>query len=101
MEAKKSKNSNVSRILGIELGGSKSSRTSIIGLEYFIPQNKIFVKYYRTHLKPEKNSSGDEALIKIIENYSPELIGVNAPLSLPPFFKNPNASKTKKQLQNE
>lgn len=72
------------RCLGIELGGGKSARTSIVVLDYFPQEGKIFLVDTASQIQGSREKTGDEELIEKTLSFSPEIIGINAPLSMPP-----------------
>lgn len=72
------------KYLGLELGGSKSSRTAVVVLDYYKDKNKVFVSEIFTHIQGDHEETGDERLVERLNAYRPSVIGVNAPLSLPP-----------------
>jgi hypothetical protein len=69
------------RILGLELGGGR--RTAIVCLDFFPSEGKVFLESSQ-HPHGTREETADEALIRSVNALSPELIAVDAPLTLPP-----------------
>lgn len=79
------------RFLGLELSGAKNDKTALTVLEHYPKEKKIFVLDVFEKIGPAKNkgsdqiTSGDEALIEIIQEHAPfKKLAVNVPLTLPP-----------------
>jgi hypothetical protein len=70
------------RFLGIELGGAR--RTAILALDFFAQENKVFVTKIETPLHPDQEETADEQLLRIVNSFEAEIIGVDAPLTFPP-----------------
>lgn len=70
---------------GVALGGAKSDRTCVAFLEYYPEQKKIFLSEIVDKIKNEGELSSDEILVQHLTKarYEVELIGINAPLTLP------------------
>ena len=75
------------RILGLELGGGKSGRTSLVLLEYYPKDKKVFVSERVPNVAATATRYGDEVLLDHLRKLKPARIGVNAPLSLPPCVR--------------
>lgn len=75
------------RILGLELGGGKSGRTSLVLLEFFPKEGRVFVREQIPHVTATSARYGDEVLVDLITKLEPDAIGVNAPLTLPPCVR--------------
>ena len=71
------------RFLGLELGGNRSQRTSLVVIEYFTENNKAFVVEILHPLR-KKNINVDREIIELINAQSFQKMGINAPLTLPP-----------------
>jgi hypothetical protein len=76
--------SNPTKYLGLELGGSKSARTAVVVLDYYKDQNKVFLAEILSHIEGDSSMTGDARLIETMNRFPAALVGVNAPLSLPP-----------------
>ncbi len=72
------------KYLGLELGGSKSARTAVVVLDYYRDQNKIFLSEIYSHIQGDNTATGDAHLIECVNRFPAAVVGVNAPLSLPP-----------------
>lgn len=74
------------RCIGLELGGSKSSRTALAVFDYFPENQRIFLAETHSRIEGGKGTSGDEALIEIFARLRvpTDVIGVNAPLGFAP-----------------
>lgn len=71
--------------LGLELGGGKSARTSLVVLKYFPAEKKVFLQEVHSQLQATREESGDEALLKLLNTFpAAETLAVHAPLSLAP-----------------
>lgn len=70
--------------LGVELGGSRSSRTSLVALRLFSQEKKIFLTEIHSGLQGVIGENADDHLISLLNANSEAPIGINAPLTLPP-----------------
>ena len=71
------------RFLGIELGGSKGNRTSVVSVDYYAQEKKIFATNVTSEIYKDREAA-DASLIAFVKEFAPAGIGINAPLSLPP-----------------
>lgn len=69
------------KLLGIDLGGRTTGKTSLALLDF---KSGKMIHFSRELISKECGKS-DELLIKFIEELKPEFIGIDAPLSLPDF----------------
>lgn len=72
------------KYLGIELGGSKGNRTSLVSLDYFSEERKVLVSGLSAQISTEENENSDQRLIALVKESKASSIGINAPLSMPP-----------------
>lgn len=72
------------RFLGIELGGSR--RTAAVTLELFREEKKVFLREIESPVEALGDETPDESLLRLIESAKPLVIGIDAPLTLPPLF---------------
>jgi len=70
--------------LGLELGGGKSARTSLVVLKYFAEEKKIFLSEIHSQVQANKNATGDETLLALLRDYKTDVLAVHAPLQLAP-----------------
>lgn len=70
------------RFLGLELGGSR--RTAVVALDFFPAEGKVFLAESALHLHGTPEETADEALIRTVNRFAPDLISVDAPLTFPP-----------------
>lgn len=70
------------RYVGLELGSGR--RTAVVTLDYFPEQKKVFLAELRANFQSSEEQSSDDQLIAYLNGLEPEIIGVDAPLSLPP-----------------
>ncbi|NUM88626.1 MAG: hypothetical protein HUU37_05435 [Bdellovibrionales bacterium] len=68
----------------MELGGSKSSRTSVVLLDWFERDRRVFVSGIHPQVQGREGATGDDRLLALLNGESLIRIGVNAPLTLPP-----------------
>jgi hypothetical protein len=73
------------RYLGIQLGGSR--RTAVVCLDYFPRERKVFLAEKHLHLHGSSEETADELLLRVVNGLAPDIIAVDAPLSLPPCLK--------------
>lgn len=76
---------NFRRMMGIELGSGR--RTAVVALDYFPDQRKVFLSALKTNFESSRQEHSDEQLISTVNELAPEIIGVDAPLSLPPCME--------------
>lgn len=83
------------RFMGINLSGAKNFKTTLVILEYFKREEKIFVLDVVDHLGPEGTIPADEVLLAEIDNWKSKLngIAVDAPVTLPPCLPCPKSCK--------
>jgi hypothetical protein len=74
------------RYCGIELAGSRSRRTSLVILDYYVSKKRLFLLDVFDHMGSSDDESADQVLLKTLSEFSedPLHIGVSAPLTLPP-----------------
>lgn len=72
------------KFLGVELGGGRGNRTTMVELEYFPSSEKIFFRALHADFLTTKTKQSDQILIDKINEINPQALGVNASLSLPP-----------------
>lgn len=72
------------RFAGVELGGSKSSRTTVVLLDWFDRDGRAFVSGIHAQVQGRDGSTGDDRLIALLNEHELAGIGINAPLSFPP-----------------
>lgn len=70
------------RYVGIELGSGR--RTAVVALDYFPDKKKAFLAEVRTSFAATEQASSDDQLITAVNELAPIILGVDAPLSLPP-----------------
>ena len=79
------------RYLGLDLSGAKNAKTTLAVLEYYPKEKKVFLLDIHAGIGADANCNSDEALIQTIRDHAdnhPEVqVGVNVPLTLPPFFQ--------------
>lgn len=77
------------RFAGVCLGGGKTDKTAVVVVEYYPSYQKVFVRKIYSRVGPVDELSADFVLHDILTKQETdlELIGFDAPLSLPPFFK--------------
>jgi hypothetical protein len=80
------------RYVGIELGSGR--RTAAVALDYFPEQKKIFLAEVRTNFSSTNELSSDDQLISAVNELAPEVLGIDAPLTLPPCVGCPLACPT-------
>lgn len=74
--------------LGLELGGGKSARTSLVVLKYFPSEKRVFLSEVQSQIQGSRTESGDEALLRLLDGYDNiHSIAVHAPLSLSPCLQ--------------
>ncbi len=90
------------RYLGLDLSGAKNAKTTLAVLEYYPKEKKVFLLDIHSGIGAEANFNSDEALIQTIREHAdnhPEVqVGVNVPLTLPPFFNLPKKTKNPDDL---
>ena len=72
------------KYVGLELGGSKSSRTAVVVLDCYPQDKKVFVSALHSRLQASDDQSGDEILLELLNKFEAKTIAVNAPLSFAP-----------------
>lgn len=84
------------RYFGLDLAGAKNDRTTLSVLEYFPKEQKIFLLDVDERLGPTDTLSADEVLLQTIQRHAMgnSVIGVNAPLELPPCLSCDRATCT-------
>ncbi|MGE4232339.1 MAG: DUF429 domain-containing protein [Bacteriovoracia bacterium] len=84
----KSQRSNVSRYLGLSLGGAKSDRTSLAIIDLYTEQKKLFLVDVLTDLGADEDQTADQVLVGAIEKFCSEadtkVLAVDVPLTYPP-----------------
>lgn len=82
------------RILGLELSGAKSAKTSLAVLEYYPKEKKIFLLDIYDKIGSDKEEESSDVVlldtlheIKASGNTKEFLLGVNVPLTLPPCIE--------------
>jgi hypothetical protein len=70
------------RYVGLELGSGR--RTAVVALDYFPDQKKVFLAELRSNYQASDEQSSDDQLIAYVNSLEPSVIGIDAPLSLPP-----------------
>lgn len=73
------------RFIGISLSGGKADKASLVVLDYFVEQKKIFLSRLYEKIKTEEFISADLKIHEIIHQYSEQLqyVAFDVPLSLP------------------
>jgi predicted nuclease with RNAse H fold len=69
------------RLLGIDLGGRTTGKTAVS----FLDTNQKEVILYSREYIAEKCGKSDKEFISFIESFNADVIGIDAPLSLPDF----------------
>ncbi len=87
----------MARVLGLELGGAKNTRTTLAEFEVYPKDKRAFLVKFHEGIGPAGTESGDEKLIDLIGSIEAPTIGVHAPLSLPPCFECDSSKCQKKQ----
>jgi hypothetical protein len=72
-------------MMGIELGSGR--RTAVVALDHFPEQGKVFISGLRTNFQSSREENSDDQLTAFVNELAPEVIGVDAPLSLPPCME--------------
>jgi hypothetical protein len=78
------------QILGLELAGAKSQKTSLAVLEFYPKEKKVFLLDVYDKILADDEESGDQALLDTLREVisskksSEAILGVNVPLTLPP-----------------
>jgi len=78
------------RYLGLELAGSKNSKTTLAVLEFYPKEKKVFLLDLFDQIGPNDEKSGDEVLIELINDLTSSYqkneikLGVNVPMHFPP-----------------
>ena len=92
------------RYLGLDLSGAKNAKTTLAVLEYYPKEKKVFLLDIHSGIGADATSNSDEALIQTIQdhadNHAELQIGVNVPLTLPPFFNFIRKNKNPDDLAN-
>lgn len=70
------------RYVGLELGSGR--RTAVVTLDYFPVQKKVFLAELRTNFQSSEAQSSDDQLLEYVNGLEAKVVGVDAPLSLPP-----------------
>ena len=73
--------------LGLELGGGKSARTSLVVLKYFPQENRIFLSEVQSQIQGSRTESGDGALLRLLDGFEIHSLAVHAPLILSPCLQ--------------
>ncbi|MBK9294452.1 MAG: DUF429 domain-containing protein [Oligoflexia bacterium] len=74
------------RFLGLKLGGGKNDRTSLIVLDYYKNQNKLFLTQIYEHIQAGEDVSSDKVLIDLIQanlTQNTKYLCVDFPLKVP------------------
>ncbi len=92
----------VARYLGLSVGGAKGDHTCLTVIDYYRKQEKSFVVDIFESIGPQGEQTADQVLLELIDEVSRELsesgesgarvMGVDAPLSLPPCLLGCEAS---------
>lgn len=88
-------NSRGQRFLGLEIGGSR--RTAVVTLELFSKEAKAFLREIESPIELLGDETPDEGLVRTVIAAGAEVIGVDAPLTLPPALmdEEPGGSGTR------
>lgn len=75
----------VSRFIGLSLSGGKSDRASVVILDYYSDQKRLFLSRLFDRIKTEESISADLKIHEIIENHQDQVqfVCVDVPLSFP------------------
>ena len=74
----------VIQFAGLCLGGGKGTKTSLCFLDYYVKENKIFLKTLHDSISEKDKISSDTLIVKSLERYKNlKLLAVNAPLKMP------------------
>lgn len=82
----------VSRFLGLVLGGAKSERTCLCVIDYYKNQKKAFLVDVFESISADDKHTGDQALLQLVDEAALEsdsgiqVLATDAPLTLPPCF---------------
>lgn len=93
---------NIQRVFGLSLGGARSDRTCVTVLDFYSrdekSNEKAFVVDVFDSIGQNSELDGDQALLKLfgdlLQERPIEVLGVDAPLTLPPCFLSCEASCT-------
>jgi hypothetical protein len=103
MEAQLQATHSYKRMIGLELAGPHSNRTSLVVLDYYPSMSRLIVSHVVDHLGTIDDQSSDTILLEQLHKFAQEVtaesflgICTQAPLSLPPFFK-----KDSERIQEE
>jgi len=69
----------------VSIGGGKSDHTSLVVLDYYASQGKLFLTHIYDSIKPHEEISSDQYLLEIIKEHreNVKFLAVDAPLALP------------------
>lgn len=73
------------RYVGLELGSGR--RTTVVALDYFPEQKKVFLAELRGNFQNTEEQSSDDQLIAHLNGLEADVLGVDAPLTLPPCLQ--------------
>lgn len=108
MEAQLQATQAFKRMIGLELSGPHSNRTALVVLDFYQSQSRLVVSHVHSNFGSLENKSSDNILMEEIQRLMAEVpenaflgICTQAPLSLPPFFKDKHARKTEERWLQE
>lgn len=75
----------ISRFIGLSLSGGKSDKASLVMLEYYEDQKRLFLSRLFDRIKTEESVSADLKIHELIEQHKDQVesVCVDVPLSLP------------------
>ena len=108
MEAQLQAGRSFKRMIGLELAGPHAQRTALVVLDFYPHMRRLVVSQVLTQLGAHENFSSDEHLLHSLkelysEVHEDDFMGIctQAPLSLPPFFRETPIRNKEERWLNE